>query len=66
MRLFMKVKNKGFSLVELLIGMTITMLIVGAFINLLMNQTDAYNDENLRQEMFLTGRIAWTRSSGRR
>ena len=58
MRLFMKEKNRGFSLVELLIGMTITMIIVGAFINLLMNQTDAYNDENLRQEMFLTGRIA--------
>lgn len=54
----LKVKNKGFSLVELLIGMTITMIVVGAFINLIINQSNAYNDESLRQEMFLTGRIA--------
>jgi len=58
MRQILKVRNKGFSLVELLIGMTITMIVVGAFINLIINQSNAYNDESLRQEMFLTGRVA--------
>ena len=58
MHLLLKEKNKGFSLVELLIGLTITMIIVGAFINLLINQTDSHNNESLRQEMYLTGRVA--------
>lgn len=54
----LKEKNKGFSLVELLIGLTMTMIIVGAVINLFINQSKSYNNESLRQEMFLTGRIA--------
>jgi len=58
MCLLLKEKNKGFSLVELLIGLTMTMIIVGAVINLFINQSKSYNNESLRQEMFLTGRIA--------
>ena len=54
----LKEKNKGFSLVELLIGLTLTMVVVGAFINLFIKQSKAYKNESLRQEMFLTGRIA--------
>lgn len=58
MPLLLKEKNKGFSLVELLIGLTITMIVVGAFIDLFVNQSKSYSSENLRQEMYLTGRIA--------
>jgi len=50
--------DKGFSLVEMLIGMTITMVVVGAFINLLINQNKSYSSESLRQEMNITGRVA--------
>jgi hypothetical protein len=50
--------SKGFSLVEMLIGLTITMLVVGAFINLFINQNRSYDSESLRQEMNLNGRIA--------
>ncbi|MBW7996682.1 MAG: hypothetical protein FVQ81_08995 [Candidatus Glassbacteria bacterium] len=48
----------GFSLVEMLIGLTITMIMVGAFINLLINQNKGYSSESLRQEMNITGRVA--------
>jgi len=48
----------GFSLVELMIGMTITLVIVGAFINLFIKQNESYLRESLRQEMSLNGRIA--------
>jgi len=50
--------SAGFSLIEMLIGLTITMLIVSAFIDLLINQNRSYNTEGLRQEMNLNGRIA--------
>lgn len=50
--------EKGFSLVEMMLGLTITMIVVGAFINLFINQNKSYNSENLRQEMYLSGRIA--------
>ncbi len=49
---------RGFSLVELLIGLTVTMALVGAFIGLFINQNKAYSSESLRQEMMLSGRIA--------
>ena len=49
---------KGFSLVEMMIGLTITMIVVGAFINLFINQSKSYNSESLREDMYLTGRIA--------
>lgn len=54
----LKLSTRGFSLVEMLIGMTITLLIVGAFINLFIRQNQAYTSESLRQEMSLNGRIA--------
>ena len=54
----LKLSTKGFSLVEIVIGMTITMLIVGAFIKLFVSQNQEYTSESLRQEMSLNGRIA--------
>ncbi len=51
-------EKRGFSLVEMMIGMTITMVVVGAFINLLINQNKSYSSESLRQEMHITGRVA--------
>ena len=54
---FLKRNSSGFSLVELLIGLTITMLIVGAFIDLFIRQNKSYSSESLRQEMNLNGRI---------
>jgi hypothetical protein len=53
----LKRNSSGFSLVELLIGLTITMLIVGAFIDLFIRQNKSYSSESLRQEMNLNGRI---------
>ncbi|HUU29182.1 MAG TPA: hypothetical protein VM123_15350 [archaeon] len=53
-----EVSSRGFSLVEMMIGLTLTMLIVGAFINLFISQNKSYSRESLRQEMNLTGRIA--------
>jgi len=50
--------DRGFSLIELMIGLTITMIVVGAFINLFINQNKSYNSESLRQDMYLTGRVA--------
>ncbi len=50
--------DRGFSLVEMMIGLTITMIVVGAFINLLINQNKSYSSESLRQEMHITGRVA--------
>ncbi len=50
--------DRGFSLVEMMIGLTITMVVVGAFINLLINQNKSYSSESLRQEMNISGRVA--------
>jgi hypothetical protein len=58
MKTNLKLSTRGFSLVEILIGMTITLMIVGAFINLFIKQNQAYSSESLRQEMSLNGRIA--------
>jgi len=50
--------SRGFSLVEMMIGLTITMIVIGAFINLLINQNKSATSEGLRQDMNLSGRIA--------
>ena len=50
--------KRGFSLIEMMIGLTITLVVVGAFINLVMNQSRHYTSESLRQDMNLNGRIA--------
>ena len=49
---------RGFSLVEMMIGLTISMMIIGAFINLLINQNKSATSEGLRQDMSLSGRVA--------
>ncbi len=54
----LRLSTGGFSLVEIMIGMTITLIIVGAFINLFIKQNQSYNSESLRQEMSLNGRTA--------
>jgi len=58
MRAQYKACEGGFSLVEMMIGLTITLIVVGAFINLFINQNKSYSSESLRQEMYLSGRIA--------
>jgi type II secretory pathway pseudopilin PulG len=58
MKRILRLSSMGFSLVEMMIGMTITLLIVGAFINLFIKQNQQYMSENLRQEMSLNGRTA--------
>lgn len=50
-------ETRGFSLIEMMIGLTVTLIVVGAFINLLINQNRSYGSESLRQEMNLNGRI---------
>jgi Tfp pilus assembly protein PilW len=50
--------GRGASIAELLIGMTITMTVIGAFINLLSNTHKTYYSDSLRQEMSLTGRVS--------
>lgn len=50
--------RSGFSLVEMMIGLTITMVVVGAYINLLINQNKSYSSDSLRQEMSINGRVA--------
>jgi hypothetical protein len=58
MRIRLSNAAPGFSLVEMMIGLTITLIIVGAFINLLINQNRSYTSESLKQDMNLNGRIA--------
>ena len=58
MKRLIKSSTGGFSLVEMMIGMTITLLIIGAFIQLFTSQNKSYISTSLRQEMSLNGRIA--------
>ena len=58
MKAFSLKEKHGFSLIEMLIGLTITMIVTGAFINLLINQNKSYSSESLRQEMNISGRVA--------
>lgn len=49
---------RGFTLIELMIAMTMTLIVVGAFINLFIKENKSYMTESLRQEMNLNGRMA--------